>query len=88
MRPHVHPAVRVGRADIPEGWTVVSTTEAARRACVASATVRTWASRGKIKPVGWVEGRPYYLLADVLAVEEAMRRAPRYKRMLAARATV
>jgi hypothetical protein len=75
---------RVDRTDVPEGRTIVDATEAAKRACTAVGTIWSWHSRGLITAVGRVDGRPYFLLADVLAVEEKTRRRDRRKRMLAA----
>jgi hypothetical protein len=54
----------------------VTTIVAAEIAGVAAATVRSWAHRGKLQPVGYdTLGRALYDAADVIRVERDTRRA-------------
>lgn len=60
----------------PEGLnTLINTTDAARIAGVAAATIRSWKHRGLIEPSGLDDkGRPLYRLADIAKAERATRR--------------
>lgn len=50
----------------PPSRTHVTTDQAAERLGVSARTVRRWVSRDGLRPAGRHEGRPVYLLSDVL----------------------
>lgn len=61
-------------------WT---TTEAAARAHVDPETILTWVKRGKLTPIGELDGQHLFNGGEVLAVEKATRRTPRLAALLA-----
>lgn len=61
-------------------WT---TAEAAARAYVDPETILTWVKRGKLTPIGELDGQHLFNGGDVLAVEKATRRRPRLEALLA-----
>jgi excisionase family DNA binding protein len=60
----------------------VSTDQAAELANVKEGTIRSWASRGKLAAVATVNGVRYYVAAEVIRVESATRRRPRFRRLV------
>lgn len=61
-------------------WT---TQESAAAAHVDPETVLSWVKRGKLAPIGELDGQHLFNGADVLAVEKATRRRPRLAALLA-----
>jgi hypothetical protein len=61
-------------------WT---TAQAASRARVSEKTIQKWVDRGKLEPVGELDGQHLFRGGDVLDVEEATRRRPRLAALLA-----
>ncbi|WP_106819186.1 helix-turn-helix domain-containing protein [Janibacter massiliensis] len=55
---------------------LLTTTEAARLACVQPRTVRAWIERGHLEPVV-IDGKRFVTEADVLDCERARRRSGR-----------